>query len=73
MKAIMMLDKEHLNNGIEGEINLYEPYTKVLTGLQAMRAKKKLAKNRQDHSVQIKRTEPLAKLILNDFENRDWS
>lgn len=34
-------------------VNLYKPYTKQATGLQAMREKKQKQKDRQERSVNI--------------------
>ena len=69
IKTIMKLDKEKKPSGKEGQISLYEPYNKILTDLQAMKQHKRGGRKRNDRSMYVKRKEPLAKLILNDFEN----
>lgn len=74
IKTIMKLDHTQVNEEKstlckEGMVSLYEPYNKVVTDLQLMKENRKRGKKRPDRSVHIQRTEPLAKLILNDFEN----
>lgn len=55
-------------SGYEGKVNLYEPYSKIPTGLQLLKLKKSNAKHKGGKSVNVKRAEPLAKVILDRFE-----
>ena len=71
MKAIKQLMRLDRNKSLENSTSLYKPYAKEDKGIRALLEKKKrLKKARPERSVHVKREEPLAKLILNDFRNR---
>lgn len=66
VRAVMRLDRQHNSSGREGSVNLYEPFNKVPTGLQALKEKHSRYKRRPERRVN--KTEPLSKIILERFE-----
>lgn len=69
IKTVMKLDSQISPNGYyEGSVNLYEPFRKITSEPRRFNTKQAQFKSRKDRSVHKNQPVPLAKIILDRFE-----